>query len=184
MTEPPDKISLKGFRKAYEQLRKAILDRTPLPPPGALVTDQPGQGRMITPGVGKEGTPDYPYKVYPNGAGLVSVVFGSHTFQDTVLIAELDGTSIDTIPAPTLAVSGTQFIYAKLTTDIDFEVDEFVIDAFASLQTDDDPNSDGTEGTFYDLIAEVQVDGSSITILPNINNSRLFKYCGTMLKGY
>lgn len=125
----------------------------------------------------------YPYKVYPNGEARVSIQPGTHGG----ILPTVNGVSIEVSPAQTLSVpSGSSYIYAKLSSDSDGVIEEgdVIIDIFNSTQTNDDPNEDGTDAEFYDLIATITRTNDSISISNVVNNSRAFIYCSGMVFSY
>lgn len=121
------------------------------------------------------------YQTYENGDLAVSIQFGMHGDE---IVPTVAGISILEDPILLLPYA-TNFIYAKLSTNSSGVLDANDIDVYPSTQSNNDPNGDGTDADFYQLISAPVVSGGEITAInQNVNGSQAFQYCGgTMLFG-
>ncbi len=157
MTNPPDKVSLGTWRRDYEKVRQAILDRTPLPGIGIKISDQPGQGRMITgapaAAIQAASCPLFAYDASEGDTKKVGFLWG------TINGKQPTGFNAGGLPAFTITITETTYFFAAATFDTDTLLTDSV-EIIADASSSKDPTSD----TAYRLIATALVDGTNLTI--------------------
>jgi hypothetical protein len=111
----------------------------------------------------------HPYQIYISSPGNIKLRVGSHN--------GLPPSNISLEFEYTIA----NYVYAKLTTDGDGARSDLVIEVDSAEQSNDDPNGDGTDATFYDEIGRILEDGS---IINTVINSRAWGYCNQIIFSY
>jgi hypothetical protein len=156
-------------------------------PDGAGKWEAGEEGIVLTVSATGTASVTHPYQTYENGSDAstkrVSVRFGAHGDE---IIPTINGSDpIDSFPAPIIDLSsGSNYIYAKLSTDSVGTLTTVDISRYSGVQTSVDPNGNGTDGEFYQLISLPTVTGSTLVVNQNVSGSQAYQYCnGGMLFG-